>query len=83
MNNTHYTEIYGVNLEYMRVGNGEPLVLINTLRTQLDYFQKVMPGLSEKKLPAASWWPAGIGLVVHRMSHTKRSGGVFVYKRSG
>ena len=46
MNNTRYTEIDGVNLRYMKVGNGKPLVLIHTLRTQLDYFQKVIPTLA-------------------------------------
>ncbi len=47
MNNTQYTEIDGVNLRYMKVGEGEPLVLIHTLRTQLDYFQKIIPSLAE------------------------------------
>jgi pimeloyl-ACP methyl ester carboxylesterase len=47
MNNTQYIEIDGVNLRYMKVGNGDPLVLIHTLRTQLDYFQKVIPSLAE------------------------------------
>ena len=47
MNNRQYAEIDGVNLGYIKVGEGEPLVLIHTLRTQLEYFQKIMPYLAE------------------------------------
>jgi pimeloyl-ACP methyl ester carboxylesterase len=47
MKNTQYAEVDGVNLRYMKVGKGEPLVLIHTLRTQLDYFQKVIPTLAD------------------------------------
>ena len=47
MNNTQYAEVDGVNLRYVKVGEGEPLVLIHTLRTQLDYFQRIVPTLAE------------------------------------
>jgi len=47
MTNTQYAEVNGVNLRYIKVGKGEPLVLIHTLRTQLDYFQRTIPTLAE------------------------------------
>jgi pimeloyl-ACP methyl ester carboxylesterase len=33
-------------LRYLKAGSGEPLVLLHTIRTQLDYFQEVIPILS-------------------------------------
>ncbi|MGH7409577.1 MAG: alpha/beta fold hydrolase [Candidatus Methylomirabilis sp.] len=41
-----HVTVNGVNLRYIRVGQGQPLVLLHTLRTQLDMFQKVIPELS-------------------------------------
>ena len=41
-----YVNVDGVNLRYIKVGQGPPLVLLHTLRTQLDMFQKVVPELS-------------------------------------
>jgi len=41
-----YVKVNGIKLRYMDVGNGPPLVLLHTIRTQLDIFQKVIPGLS-------------------------------------
>jgi len=38
--------VNGVNFRYVKVGQGPPLVLLHTLRTQLDMFQKVIPELS-------------------------------------
>ena len=35
----------GFSLRYLRVGRERPLVLLHTLRTQLDYFQKLVPAL--------------------------------------
>jgi pimeloyl-ACP methyl ester carboxylesterase len=35
-------------LRYRQVGSGPPLVLLHTLRTQLDYFQKIVPALQER-----------------------------------
>ena len=34
-------------LRYLKAGNGEPLLLLHTIRTQLDYFQDVLPTLSK------------------------------------
>ena len=41
-----YVKVNDINLRYLRVGQGPPLVLLHTLRTQLDMFQKVIPELS-------------------------------------
>jgi len=41
-----YVNVDGVNVRYIKVGQGPPLVLLHTLRTQLDIFQKVIPSLS-------------------------------------
>lgn len=36
-----------VTVRYVSTGNGPPLVLIHTIRTQLDYYEKLVPLLSE------------------------------------
>ncbi|MBL6935801.1 MAG: alpha/beta hydrolase [Alphaproteobacteria bacterium] len=41
-----HVEIDGVRLRYITTGEGPPLVLLHTLRTQLDIFQKIIPELS-------------------------------------
>lgn len=41
-------EVNGNRLRYITVGEGTPLVLLHTLRTQLDIFQKVIPELSKQ-----------------------------------
>lgn len=38
----------GVTLRYVRTGNGLPLVLLHTIRTQLDYYEKLVPLLSSQ-----------------------------------
>ncbi|HSF48882.1 MAG TPA: alpha/beta fold hydrolase, partial [Burkholderiales bacterium] len=38
----------GFSLRYLRAGRGRPLVLLHTLRTQLDYFQKLVPALKSQ-----------------------------------
>ena len=43
-----YLEAHGVRLRYIETGEGPPLVLLHTLRTQLDMFQKVVPGLATR-----------------------------------
>jgi len=43
-----YLEAHGVRLRYIETGEGPPLVLLHTLRTQLDMFQKVVPGLASR-----------------------------------
>jgi pimeloyl-ACP methyl ester carboxylesterase len=37
-----------VSLRYLKSGNGPPLLLLHTLRTQLDYFQRIIPALGER-----------------------------------
>ena len=37
----------GINVRYLRTGSGPNLVLLHTLRTQLDIFQKIIPELAE------------------------------------
>ncbi|HEV3019532.1 MAG TPA: alpha/beta hydrolase [Burkholderiaceae bacterium] len=39
--------IDGISLRYIRTGAGPPLVLLHTLRTQLDIFQKMIPELAK------------------------------------
>src|SRR5262249_11289848 len=43
-----YVTVGGVKLRYIKAGAGPNLVLLHTLRTQLDIFQKVIPELSRK-----------------------------------
>jgi len=43
-----HLDIDGVNLRYIKTGAGEPLLLLHTLRTQLDMFQNIIPFLSER-----------------------------------
>lgn len=42
-----YAEVKGLRLRYIKAGEGPVLVLLHTLRTQLDLFEKIVPGLSE------------------------------------
>lgn len=42
-----YADIGGVRLRYVKVGSGPCLVLLHTLRTQLDLFEKVVPRLTK------------------------------------
>jgi pimeloyl-ACP methyl ester carboxylesterase len=51
----------GSRLRYFTEGTGPPLVLLHTVRTQLDYFQRVMPALWDEftvyalDLPGMGW----------------------------
>ena len=51
----------GSRLRYFITGTGPPLVLLHTVRTQLDYFQRVMPALWDEftvhalDLPGMGW----------------------------
>jgi pimeloyl-ACP methyl ester carboxylesterase len=38
-----FTRSDGSRLRYFTAGTGPPLVLLHTVRTQLDYFQRVIP----------------------------------------
>jgi pimeloyl-ACP methyl ester carboxylesterase len=42
-----YLPVKSGSIRYLDVGQGQPLLLIHTLRTQLDYFQKVIPLLPD------------------------------------
>src|SRR6516225_3671498 len=42
-----YVEVDGNKLRYIKAGAGPVLVLLHTLRTQLDLFEKVVPELSK------------------------------------
>ncbi len=42
-----YTLVDGIRLRYVKTGDGPPLVLLHTLRTHLDIFQKVIPELAK------------------------------------
>jgi len=35
-------------IRYLKSGHGQPLLLIHTIRTQLDYFEKIIPALSQQ-----------------------------------
>jgi pimeloyl-ACP methyl ester carboxylesterase len=37
----------GTRIRYLRVGNGPPLLLMHTVRTQLDHFQLVIPQITD------------------------------------
>lgn len=41
-----YVDVNGTRLRYIVTGQGRPLVLLHTLRTQLDMFQKIVPELA-------------------------------------
>jgi pimeloyl-ACP methyl ester carboxylesterase len=43
-----YANIGGVQVRYLKTGRGPNLVLLHTLRTQLDIFQKIIPELAEQ-----------------------------------
>src|SRR5271168_2510986 len=42
-----YANLEGIRIRYIRVGSGPALVLLHTLRTQIDLFQQVIPYLSK------------------------------------
>ena len=42
-----YTDINGHRIRYIKTGSGPNLVLLHTLRTQLDLFQKIIPDLAK------------------------------------
>lgn len=37
----------GRTIRYLKTGNGDPLILLHTIRTQLDYFTEVIPQLAK------------------------------------
>jgi pimeloyl-ACP methyl ester carboxylesterase len=56
-----FTRSDGSRLRYFTAGTGAPLVLLHTVRTQLDYFQRVIPQLRDTftiyalDLPGMGW----------------------------
>lgn len=58
----------GQKLRYLQAGSGPPLLLMHTLRTQLDYFQRLIPLLTGAftvfavDLPGLGWSEAAPGL---------------------
>jgi len=42
-----YVDVDGFKLRYIRAGRGPNVVLLHTLRTQLDLFQGIIPGLAQ------------------------------------
>src|SRR5919198_1458550 len=42
--------VAGVELRYLRQGPGRPVVLLHTLRTQLDYFSRLLDRLDTEML---------------------------------
>jgi len=56
-----FTRTDGSRLRYYKAGTGPPLVLVHTVRTQLDYFQRVIPLLWDRytvyalDLPGMGW----------------------------
>ena len=44
----NYVEVDGAKLRYIKTGAGPVVVLLHTLRTQLDLFEKVVPELSKR-----------------------------------
>ena len=44
----HHATVNGIRLRYIMVGRGPILVLLHTMRTQLDIFQRVIPALAAR-----------------------------------
>ena len=57
----------GNHLRYLKTGAGPTLLLLHTLRTQLDYFQRLIPKLADHftvyavDLPGLGWSDIGAG----------------------
>ena len=65
-----FTEIDGVRVRYIRTGRGPPLVLLHTLRTQLDIFQKVIPTLAREFTVYAMDYPGHGWSDIPRVDYT-------------
>jgi pimeloyl-ACP methyl ester carboxylesterase len=45
----HRATAHGADIRYLRVGSGRPIVLLHTLRTQLDYFGPLLQHLDTRQ----------------------------------
>jgi pimeloyl-ACP methyl ester carboxylesterase len=52
-----YLALEDAQVRYIVTGHGPPLVLLHTLRTHLDLFQKVVPGLAQQHVVYALDYP--------------------------
>ena len=64
-----FTRADGSRLRYYTAGTSPPLVLIHTVRTQLDYFQRVIP-LLRATTPSMRWMR---GAIHHPVGRTEQS----------
>src|SRR5919197_4487655 len=70
LDHLHRASVNGADIRYLRVGRGKPIVLLHTLRTQLDYFDRLreyvdtgrveviaidLPGHGESSAPAVDY----------------------------
>jgi pimeloyl-ACP methyl ester carboxylesterase len=81
-----YILIDGIRLRYVKTGGGPPLVLLHTLRTQLDIFQKVIvelaktftvyaldyPGHGWSDIPSTDYTPAFFADIVGKFLDEQR-----------
>ena len=57
----HYVSVNGHEMRYVKTGDGPALILLHTMRTQLDIYQKMIAELAERftvyapDLPAHGW----------------------------
>ena len=58
---TFLTLSSGTRLRYLKVGTGPLLLLLHTLRTQLDYFQRLIPKLTSHLRSTQSTFPDLVG----------------------
>jgi alpha/beta hydrolase family protein len=65
-----HVDVGGNTLRYIKTGNGPALVLLHTLRTQLDLFEKVVPELSRHFTVYALDYPGhGFSDIPHARYH--------------
>ena len=47
LSSNQFISVDGIKIRCVSIGSGPPLILLHTLRTQLEYFEKIIPELSE------------------------------------
>ncbi len=65
-----YVTLDGARIRYIVTGEGPPVVLLHTLRTQLDMFQKIIPELARHHRVYALDYPGHGWSDIPRMPHT-------------